>query len=66
MQDCISLKLEVQYCDYDENHANMLGAVNIVNHIIVKLRQGSGKERQGKARKGKERQGWRKVKGLKA
>ena len=25
--------------------------------VIVKLRQGSGKERQGKARKGKERQG---------
>ena len=34
MQDCISLKLEVQYCDHDENHANILGAVNIVNHII--------------------------------
>ena len=34
MQDCISLKLEVQYCDYDENHSNILGAVNIVNHII--------------------------------
>jgi len=39
--------------------------VDLRKHF-VKLRQGSGKERQGKARKGKERQEWRKVKGLKA
>ena len=42
------------------------GNFNYIFFMIVKLRQGSGKERQGKARKGKERQVWRKVKGLKA
>ena len=67
-------KLSRQYLDYLHNiyrvfskGRNAVGpSKSLIFWTFVKLRQGSGKERQGKARKGKERQVWRKVKGLKA